>query len=29
LLLKVYAHVTDAVARDAAARIGSLFGSKL
>jgi len=26
LLLKTYAHVTDAVARDAAARIGSLFG---
>lgn len=26
LLLKVYAHVTDAVARDAAARLGSLFG---
>ena len=26
LLLKTYAHVTDAVARDAAARIGGLFG---
>jgi integrase len=26
LLLKTYAHVTDAVARDAAARLGSLFG---
>jgi len=26
LLLKTYAHVTDAVARDAADRIGSLFG---
>jgi integrase len=26
LLLKTYAHVTDAVARDAADRLGSLFG---